>query len=86
MILFCSSKDCCFFYCVDRILFCAIAPLIPTPDGAGEGRYAGATHYALQVGDVDQFQFRWEDLPGGGDSDYDDAVVSVDIMPDELFI
>ncbi len=51
------------------------------PEKAGN---PDAIRHALQIGDVDDFQLRWEDLPGGGDTDYDDTVVSVEITPDEL--
>ena len=43
-----------------------------------------ATRHALQIGDVDDYQLRWEDLPGGGDKDYNDTVIRVEVTPCDL--
>ncbi len=45
-----------------------------------------ATRHALKVGDVDDFKLSWEDLPAGGDKDYNDTVVGVQITPDDLLV
>ncbi len=43
----------------------------------------GATGSA---GSVDDFKLSWEDLPAGGDKDYNDTVIAVQITPDDLLV
>ena len=42
------------------------------------------TLHAQRIGDAENFELRWEDLPGGGDKDYNDAIIQVEITPDEM--
>lgn len=57
----------------------------PTPGETGRGHRHGArdpvyepgtpgtsdpTRHALKIGDVDDFELRWEDRPDGGDKDF----------------
>jgi hypothetical protein len=47
---------------------------VPEKDGNPD-----ATRHALQTGDVENFNLSWEDLPGGGDKDYNDTFIGVEI-------
>jgi len=43
-----------------------------------------AIRHALKIGDLDDYALSWEDLPGVGIADYDDAAISVAITPDTV--
>ncbi len=63
----------------DTVLEGFVNPLyVPEKDGNPD-----ATLHARRIGDADDFELRWEDLPGGGDKDYNDAIIQVEIIPEK---
>ncbi len=46
--------------------------------------YPDGIRHALQVGDLEDYTLLWEDLPDGGDNDYNDTIVSVEFTPEEI--
>jgi len=55
---------------------------VPEKDGNPD-----AIRHALQTGDVDDFTLSWEDLPEGGDKDYNDTFIGVEITAtDEVLV
>ena len=63
----------------DTVLEGFVNPIyVPEKDGNPD-----AIRHALQTGGVDDYTLSWEDLPGGGDKDYNDTFIGVDITPED---